>query len=241
MVPEDVVLVHGAWHTSWCWKRLEPLLSAQGFRVTAVDLPGRDDLETAAGTSAKDVFASVARTVEVIGKPVTLVGHSLGGAVISNVAELVPQQIHRLVYVSAFVPAPGQSVIDIASSVAFSTSMALRHKVDPTRGLTTFPREHAQEAFYAETDESASAEALDHLVPDGLMVMAHVMGADAGAAASARPRRYVEGLRDRAIPLDVQRLMCKVAGITDVVTLDSDHSPMLSMPAALAQAIREGM
>ncbi|WP_374210506.1 alpha/beta fold hydrolase [Dermatobacter hominis] len=103
------VLVHGAWHGSWCWSRLQASLSAAGAVSTAVDLPGRAGDPTPLDGLDLDAYAErVAAVVTSVDEPVVLVGHSMGGATISQVAERVPERIEALVYVCALLQPLGR-------------------------------------------------------------------------------------------------------------------------------------
>ena len=102
------VLVHGAWHGGWCWREIVPLLESAGHRVDALDLPGHGDNPAPVSEMTLDANARlVADRVEVVGEPVVLVGHSMGGVSITQAAELVPERIATLVYVTAFLPGDG--------------------------------------------------------------------------------------------------------------------------------------
>src|SRR5579862_2388072 len=107
------VLVHGAWHGGWCWKRVRAILQAQGHEVftpTLTGLADRSHLLTPAvnlETHIDDVV-NLIRWEELSG--VVLCGHSYGGAVISGVAERIPEHIAALVYLDAFVLDDGESV-----------------------------------------------------------------------------------------------------------------------------------
>jgi pimeloyl-ACP methyl ester carboxylesterase len=110
------VLVHGAWHGGWCWKKVTPLLRAKGHEVFAPTLTGlgerahlRKD-SIGLGTHVQDIV-NVLDYEDL--QDVVLVGHSYGGMVISGAADRVPGRIAHAVYVDAHVPADGQSVIDI--------------------------------------------------------------------------------------------------------------------------------
>ncbi|WPB89331.1 alpha/beta fold hydrolase [Streptomyces malaysiensis] len=233
--PDPVILVHGAWHDARCWDRLIPLLSTEGHKVVAVDLPGRRDPAAVAAATLADFTAAVVDVLDQIGEPVTLVGHSLGGLTTCHVAEQVPESVARLVHIAAFVPTAGQCVLDIAQSPEFAPSLALRHEVDATSGTSSYPTELAREAFYGEVAD-LPAEVAAGLVPENLAVF--------GAPAALTPERfgrvpqtYVACARDRVIPIAVQRAMCRAAGIDAVLTLDTDHSPFLSRPAELAAVL----
>jgi pimeloyl-ACP methyl ester carboxylesterase len=108
------VLVHGAWGGGWDWRKTDDQLSAGGaavFRPTLTGLGARVHLarpDIGLGTHVTDVVNEI--LFEDL-REVVLVGHSYGGMVISGVAELVPDRIRRLVFVDAFVPEDGDSVM----------------------------------------------------------------------------------------------------------------------------------
>jgi pimeloyl-ACP methyl ester carboxylesterase len=110
------VLVHPAWHGGWCWKKMTPLLQARGHDVYTPTLTGlgeRSHLahpEIGLETHILDVV-NVLKYEDL--RRVILVGHSSGGAVITGVADRVPEQLAHLVYLDAFVPADGQAMMDI--------------------------------------------------------------------------------------------------------------------------------
>ena len=108
------VLVHGGWHGGWCWRRVAPLLS--GHDVFCPTLTGLGDRAHLArpDTGLADHVADVVAVLELDDlRDVVLVGHSSGGAVITGVAQRRPDRLRELVYLDAFVPAPGQSVFDL--------------------------------------------------------------------------------------------------------------------------------
>jgi pimeloyl-ACP methyl ester carboxylesterase len=109
------VLVHGAWHGGWCWKKLRPLLEQAGHPVFTPTLTGLGDrrhlLNPTIGlrTHVEDVCNLL--ELEDL-SDVVLVGHSYAGMVVSGVAAAVPQRIDRLVYLDAFLPQDGKSLND---------------------------------------------------------------------------------------------------------------------------------
>jgi pimeloyl-ACP methyl ester carboxylesterase len=112
------VLVHGAWHGGWCWRKVVPLLQAAGHRVIALTLTGLGERahlinpQVGLTTHVDDVV----NTLEMEDlTDVVLVGHSYGGLVISSVASRSGRRIRRLVYLDALVPENGQSGFDLNS------------------------------------------------------------------------------------------------------------------------------
>ena len=95
------ILIHGGFHGGWCWERVAPLLEAAGHAVIAPDLPGMGDDPTPHDrvtlASTVDFVISLAQRQA---GPVVLVGHSLGGMMVGEVVERIPEKIEGLVYVT---------------------------------------------------------------------------------------------------------------------------------------------
>ncbi len=109
------VLVHGAWHGAWCWKRVRSALEKQGHQVFTPTLTGVADRSHLSSPEV-NLESHIADVVNVIRweelSNVVLCGHSYGGAVISGVADRIADRIGALVYLDAFVPENGQSLHD---------------------------------------------------------------------------------------------------------------------------------
>jgi len=114
------VLVHGAWHGGWCWRKVVPLLESAGHRVATPTLTGLGERafllarEVGLGTHIADV-AGLIKKEDL--SDVVLVGHSYAGMVITGVADLVRDRIGRLVYLDTFVPLDGDSMRSVAPLV----------------------------------------------------------------------------------------------------------------------------
>lgn len=110
------VLLHGAWHGGWCWRRVAPLLRAAGAEVHAPSLTGLGERahllsrDTDLSTHVTDVVS----LLEVEGlEDVVLVGHSYAGQVLAGVAAVRPGLLRRVVHLDAFVPEPGEAALDL--------------------------------------------------------------------------------------------------------------------------------
>ena len=214
------VLVHGAWHGSWEWEQLTPLLEAAGHRVIAVDLPR---------TTLDDNASTVRAAVESADEPVILVGHSAGGMWITQAAELVPERVANLVYVAAFLPQDGQALTDLAAGDIVQENLL----VDEEHGTALVAPTVHRQAFYAESTDEVAAAASAHHVSEGLAAFTAPVRITEGRAGSV-PRVYVECLRDNAIVIERQRAMQAARPCEQVLTIDTDHCPSLSRPRELA-------
>ena len=228
------VLVHGAWHGGWCWEKVTPLLEAAGHGVDAVDLPGHGANPAAASGMTLDAYARhVADRVEAAGEPVVLVGHSMGGMSVTAAAQLVPDRVAALVYVTAFLPDDGQTLLELADGDP-EALVQPNVVVDEAAGLATVAESALRDAFYGECSDGDAAWASSRLVPESLAAMATPVHVTAEGAGSVR-RIYVECGRDRAITIGKQRQMVAARPCEQVLSIDTDHSPFLSAPQELAE------
>jgi pimeloyl-ACP methyl ester carboxylesterase len=222
------VLVHGAWHGAWCWDRVIPGLEAAGHSVRALDLPGAGEDATALEDVTLDAYA--ARICEVLGadeEPAVLVGHSMGGIAVTQAAERCPERVASLVYVAAFLPADGQSLVDLAG-----LPEGAGDKVQPNMVVAgepaaiTLSDEAAREAFYGHCDEEQTAWAVGRLRPQALAPFVTPVSLD--GASDGLLRAYVLCTEDQAIPAPLQRRMAAERANGAVAELETDHSPFLS-------------
>ncbi len=114
------VLVHGAFHGSWCWSRVIPLLEGAGHVAYGPSLTGLGDRasllspEVGLGTHVADITGLI-RENDL--RDVILLGHSYGAMVITGVVDQVPDRVRHLVYLDTFVPRTGESMVDVGPLV----------------------------------------------------------------------------------------------------------------------------
>jgi pimeloyl-ACP methyl ester carboxylesterase len=220
------VLIHGAWHGAWCWHKLTPLLEASGARVIAPDLRSVESFDD----GARRLTGIVERQPGVV-----LLGHSRGGALVSRVAELAPDAIRSLVYLAAYLLPDGGSVAEEARRD--TQSLVVPNMVPVRRGLTCVIRDEVlRETFYGGCADEDFEYARTRLTPEPLRLLAAPVRTT-GERFGRVPRAYIETLRDRAVTHAAQRRMQSVLPCDPVFTLDSDHSPFLSQPEALARIL----
>ncbi len=220
-----IVLVHGAWHGSWCWQRVTPLLERRGIAVRTVDLPSVG-AEPGTTTDLSADAAAVRAVVDDIGGPVVLCGHSYGGMVISHVAA---ERVVRLVYLCAFMPAEGESLVSIGGGKNAPWIQAL------DGGLMLPDPAQADEVFYADCDAATRQWAKSRLRPQsGATVIEPVPR----PAWRKIPSTYVVCANDMAMPADLQRNVFAPRA-SEMLELQASHSPFLSQPAAVADLLAE--
>ena len=227
------ILVHGSMHGGWCWHKLVPFLEAQGHRVLAPDLPGMGEDPTPLSEVTLGTWAEfIARLSREAGEQVILVGHSRGGTVISEAAELAPQSMIGLVYLAALLLPAGKKAFEAAVAEEARNAAETGQGASDGLSLRVEP-EAARALFYNRASREDAIWASARLCPEPLapnVVPLTVTRERWGKL----PRAYIECLDDRAVPIELQRAMHAALPCDPVVTMDSDHSPFLCEPRALA-------
>jgi thioesterase domain-containing protein len=232
------VLVHGAFHGGWCFEKVVPLLEAAGHTAIAVDLPGHGD--HAAPMEKVTLDAYVGHVCDVVSQqpePLILLGHSLGGLTITQTSERLPDKVAWVVYLTAVMPANGQSRADLSKLEGDNAVTANRILSDD--GLSvTLPDEIIQPTFYGECPDEDVARAKERLVPQAIQIFQQPVETTPERFGSVK-RAYIECLRDQAIKIEMQRNMIEWLPCDRVLTLNTDHSPFYSMPEELVSTLLE--
>jgi pimeloyl-ACP methyl ester carboxylesterase len=216
------VLVHGAFADGSSWNSIIPLLQAGGLDVVAVQNPL---------TSLAEDVAFTKRAIANAKGPVVLVGHSWGGAVITEAGN--DERVKALVYVAAFALEKGQSIVDTVK--AYPTPPGLAHPVVDAAGFIslspeTVAKHFAQDLSAAQTNLIATTQGAIHASNFEAKVSA--------AAWENRPSWYIVAEQDHMIDPRLQRDFArKIKART--VSLPASHVPMVSRPKDVAAAIIE--
>jgi pimeloyl-ACP methyl ester carboxylesterase len=222
------LLVHGAWGGGWVWDDVVPLLEKADHRVTVVDqLPSAGTDPTSLGDLSADA-AHVRRVLVDLDEPVVLVGHSYGGMVITELAD--DPQVRHSVYLAAFWPQRGQSLLDLFGDGPLPGYIVPR---DDGSLAISDDLEVVREALCADVDREPAAEFLSHAVLQSLAAFEN----PSTAPDRSHPTTYIicEQESDNNIPVTAQEAMS--ANADDVVRLSSAHYAQLSMPDDLADAL----
>ncbi len=269
-----LVLVHGAWHSSYCWCEVADRLRADGFRVGTPDLPGHgmharyptsyftagqtgfdtepSPLQQVRLDDAAQVVITALEQAQGRVKPI-LVGHSLGGSVITRAAELAPQLVGQLVYLSAFLPTRQPSPAALYALPEARTPYDVPITIGDAghigavrfnpRGSIEYLR-LLQSVFYQDVSEERFLPFASALSPD-LPMNLWVEEPRATTSRWGRLKRiYIHCTQDRAIAMALQRRMVADADAlaprtrTQILEIDSSHSPFASQVTLLAGLLR---
>jgi pimeloyl-ACP methyl ester carboxylesterase len=235
-----IVLVHGAFGRAACWDRVAPGLRAAGHSVEAIDLPGAGDDPTPVEEITLDRYAQRACEALAGGPPAVLVGHSMGGMVVTQAAARSPEHVARLVYVAAFLPSDGQSLIDITGlPEAAGDQVQANLVVEGEPPVATMAPEAVREALChcCDDEQFAWSASLRGRQPVAPFVEPVTLSGPGVEAFAALPRAYVMCLQDRAIRPPLQRRFIETAGCDPVIEIDTDHAVWASRPDELAAAL----
>ncbi|HEX3453219.1 MAG TPA: alpha/beta fold hydrolase [Gaiellaceae bacterium] len=234
------VLVHGAFGGAWSWEPVVAPLEAAGHSVETLDLPGGGNDETPVEEiTLENCAARVCEVLESRPEPAVLVGYSMGGAVITQAAALCPDRVASMVFVAAFMPADGQSLLDLTRLQEGRGDMIQANLVvegDPP--MATLSAEATTAAVYNCCPPDVAATAAARRRPQAVAVFATPVSVDDERLA-AIPRSYVLTKQDNSIPVALQRRMIAEHPCAKVVELDTDHAPQLSATDELVAALDE--
>lgn len=211
---KNIVLVHGAWADGSGWRGVYDILRKDGYTVRVVANPN---------TSLADDVAAAKRTIALMDGPVILVGHSYGGAVITDAGN--DPKVVGLVYIAAFAPENDEPLFKFltgAPPVTVSSDQFLFLNRDPYLA-----------AFAPDTPQADREFMADSQVPVGASIGGSTIKT---AAWHAKPSWYLVSKDDRIIPPDVERMYAKRAGaVTQEVS--GSHTQFVSHPAEAAALI----
>ena len=217
---ESVVLVHGGFVDGSGWEGVYQTLKKSGHKVSVVQNPT---------TSLADDVAATKRVIAEQSEPVILVGHSYGGAVITEAGN--DPKVSKLVYIAAFAPDRGESVNTLIADPA--PGAPVPPILPPQDGYLSLDKTKFASSFAADVDAEDAAFMADSQVPWGVDALG---GEITDPAWRTKPSWYMVTTEDRMIPPAAQRQMCERAG-AQVMEVEGSHAIYVSHPDAVAALI----
>jgi pimeloyl-ACP methyl ester carboxylesterase len=229
---KTIVLVHGAWSDASSWNAVIPLLKAQGEEVINVNLAGHGkDTTSFAGISFQTYVDQVKVAISTRTN-VVLVGHSFAGLVISQVAEEVPAQIKELIFLAAALPHNGDSLLGLAKGDPAS-HIGKSLTIDQQHGAAIIAKDAVADIFAADAPQQVQEYIAANIKPEPLAPLAtpvHLTEKNFGSVKKV----YIHTVNDHAISYPAQQYMVSHSKVDKVYTLQSSHTPFISMPDKLA-------
>ena len=225
------VLVHGAFEGGWVWDKVVPLIENGGHRVLAPDLPGHGGDKTPTTEVTLQLYVDrICAVLDAQPEPVILVGHSMAGVVITQVAEHRPHRIRKLVYLAAFLPQDGQSAGDFREADSLTEKNIILADDDRT---FTVRQEANQEINFEDCPAEDVARAKTLSVPQAIAPLVTAVKTTSKNFGRV-PRVYITCLKDKALSPEMQKKMYTALVCEKVITMDTSHFPLFSAPDALA-------
>jgi pimeloyl-ACP methyl ester carboxylesterase len=219
---KNMVLVHGGFVDGSGWEGVYSILKKAGYNVSIVQNPT---------ISLEDDVALTKRTLAAQDGPTILVGHSYGGAVITEAGN--HPKVSALVYIAAFAPDKGESVGSLIKG--FPPGGPQPPILPPQDGFLLLDKAKFPTSFAADVDPEKAAFMADSQVPWGTGA---ISGEISEPAWRTKPSWYLVTTEDRMIPPDAQRAMSKHAGAT-VVEVKGSHAIYVSQPRAVADVLEQ--
>jgi pimeloyl-ACP methyl ester carboxylesterase len=230
----SVVLVHGAWHGSWCFDRVMPLLAEAGVPAIAIDLPGHGS-DPGPFTDLHGDAARVMETLDRLDGDAVLLGHSYGGAVITEAG--VHPSVTHLVYLCALVLAEDETAAAPGSAEVTGLSYEGRPKaadglIFHPDGTSTLAAPTAAACLYNDCDSQTVTWCVSQLGPQP---MENFNQNPAAVAWKEQPSTYVVCSGDLIIHPGLQAVLA--TRCTHSHTWPTGHSPFVSHPTLLASLL----
>lgn len=223
------VLVHGAWQAPYVWDAVRADLIKKGNDVIVIELPGHGNDQTPTHTLSLDLYRD--KVIEAISKvdgKVILAGHSMGGMVISHVAEKVPSKIGKLVYIGAFLPVSGQALTDLAYS---DPDSKLGPALVPSADQLTLDvkKENLTDLFIKDGSQSNKDLVITNYRAEPAIPFTNKVTLTKENFDTVE-KVYIKTLQDIVISPGLQDRMIAATGIKTIYEVNTSHSPFLAQP-----------
>jgi pimeloyl-ACP methyl ester carboxylesterase len=217
---KNIVLVHGAFADGSGWEEVYKILKKKGFNVSVVANPN---------TSFPEDVAAAKRTIDRINGSIILVGHSYGGAIITEAGN--SDKVAGLVYIAAFVPDAGETLLQLVQSGPPTPNSGI--EAPSADGFIWYGKAKSHSGFCADL----SKEKADFLYDSQVPIAASAFGATVSKAAwKTKPSWYIVATDDQTVPIEGARFMAKRAN-SKVTEIKASHAVYVSQAKAVADVI----
>lgn len=232
---QTIVLVHGAWADASAWHGVTPLLQAQGYNVIEVNLPGHGKDETSFAVITLQSYVDAVKKAIGSKKNVILVGHSMAGLVISQTAESIPGQIKELIYLSAFLPRNGESLLSLAHQDPDS-HIGKYLQIDEKNGTAVIAKEGIAEVFALDAPKEVQNYLVANTKAEPLAPLATPVSLTEANFGKVK-KTYIYTTLDNAVSYNAQKAMVKNSPVSQEYTLASSHTSFIASADKLAEDI----
>ena len=233
-----ILLVHGAFENDQIWGHVTAKLQADGYKVATVDLPGRPGNPATPDKVSLDLYGKT--VVAALGKfhrPAVVVGHSFGGIVIADAAERAPAKIKTLVFLAAYLPKDGDSLVSMANQDT-DAKIGPHLQIKKDQGIASIEYSARADLFANGAPEGLRKAIPDLILDEPLAPLAtpvHVTAANFGKV----DKVYIHTAFDQVISPSYQAKMVADTPVRAQYALQTGHTPFLTDPDGLAKAIED--
>jgi pimeloyl-ACP methyl ester carboxylesterase len=232
----EIVLVHGAWEEANIWQAVTPLLKKDGYHVVTVTLPGRPSAPLSPDKVSLDLYRdTILNAIGDPAQPVVLVGHSFGGITISVAAEAAPEKIRTLVYVAAYLPKDGQSLLDLGNSDKDS-KIGPHLQIMKDKGIAAVEYSARADLFCLDCNAQFRAAIPNLIVDEPLAPLATPVHLTADRFGTV-DKVYIHTAKDQVVSPWLQATMVAATPVRREITIETGHTPFLTDPHGLARDI----
>jgi esterase/lipase len=233
---KPIVLIHGAWHAKWCWNKVIPLLAKHNHPTINIDLPGHGTNQADFREITLNTYVDyVAQVLKELGEPAVLVGHSFAGVTMSQVAEMMPHTIDRLIYVTAIVPKNGESLMyeaGLSKSQAVANELLTDIKNNESELKMS---ERLDEIFYNQCKIEDILLIKKLLQREPYRPLTEAINVTESKFGKVK-KVYIACENDNSVPIEDQKRMYIQHGIR-ACHIRADHSPFYSTPDELTEVL----
>jgi pimeloyl-ACP methyl ester carboxylesterase len=231
-----IVLVHGAFENASVWGYVTARLERDGFEVVVVDLPGRPGNPAAPDKVSLSLYGdTVVAALAKLKHPAVLVGHSFGGFVIADAAEKAPKKIKTLVFMAAYLPHDGDSLVSLANQDA-DAKIGPHLQIKKEQGIASIEYSARADLFANDGPEGLRKAIPDLILDEPLAPLAtpvHLTAANFGRV----DKVYIHTAKDQVISPSFQAKMVGSTPVREQFTVPTGHTPFLTDPDGLAKDI----
>ena len=235
----NIILIHGSWHGAWCWYKVKPRLESKGHTVLNPDLPahGQNRCLFPGLVTLADMVKSITKHIDAIEEKSILVVHSRSGIIASQLAEIRPHKIEKIIYLASFMLKNGERAAEFFLS---DRDSLLKGNISINKFLLTdmIQKQIYTKALYADctTEDIALAHSL--LSPEPSLPALTRLKLSERNFGKVR-RFYIELTQDRAVSIELQRKFIQQTGCEKVFSIEAGHSAYFSKPDELSDIINK--
>ncbi|MEO7978852.1 alpha/beta fold hydrolase [Flavobacterium sp.] len=233
--PKNYVIVHGAWQAPYAWQTVKANLEKEGNNVIVVELPGHGNDHTSPSEITMDTYKEkVIDAISAVDGKVILVGHSLGGMIISSVAEAIPEKIEKLIYVAAYLPVSGQTLDQLANMDPDSQLGV--PTIDPVAFTIDVQQDQIVNLFIQDGTPAIQSLVVNNYRTEPLIPFINPVTLTEQNFGSVK-KAYIKTLQDHVVSPYLQNKMISTTEVESVYEINTGHSPFLSQPNELSSIL----